>query len=247
MNNTSPATPATETSCLLSEDDYNQYRAVWKEIAGPSGTNLTQAFLEPGLEPDRKRLTALSFPLERIKWLVSAVGVSQIKARFLLMPGTEGQQFNLVLFATDAKDNRLSAYYLPDPYFATITPMDGVGEQIPLDLASDWQNYWQAEGEIHSDMFRSHDAKSHEPVTLEGYNFKVKDFVSALFDDQPGLGANMSMALGLHKYHAPTATSEEDLTKTFGLILQATTEQTARIAGAARVDFDMAFPCPPGT
>ncbi|GAB3851677.1 hypothetical protein GCM10028822_18580 [Hymenobacter terrigena] len=244
MNDNSLARNATETSCLLSQDDYNQYAAVWKEFAGPSGANLTQAFLGP----DGTRLMALSFPLERIKWLVSAVGVRQIRARFLLMPSTQGERFNLVLFATDATGYPLSAYYLPDPYFTANNSKAVLGEPIPLDLAADWQANWHDAEQIMANMFTSYDATTHEPVTLEGYNFEIKDFVSALFGAESAPGQNISLALGLHEYHAPTATSEADLTKTFGLVLQAPVGgQAARGLGVASRAFDMAFPCPPGT
>ncbi|GAB3873575.1 hypothetical protein GCM10028824_25390 [Hymenobacter segetis] len=245
MNNTALAANATETSYLLSEGDYTQYAAAWKEFAGPSGANLTQAFLGP----DSNRLEALSFPPERIKWLVSAVGVSQIKARFLLMPGPQGERFNLVLFATDATGYRLSAYYLPDPYFTASTPNGGLGEPIPLDLAADWQKNWHDADDIKADMFISYAATSHEAVTLEGYNFEIKDFVSALFGSASVPGQNLSLGLGLHEYHAPTATSEADLTKTFGLVLQAPAAELAARGAAATAAraFDMAFPCPPGT
>jgi hypothetical protein len=244
MNNTSLATNATETSYLLSQDDYTQYAAAWKEFAGPSGANLTEAFLGP----DGKRLVALSFPLQRIKWLVSAVGVRQIRARFLLIPGAQGERFNLVLFATDATGYRLSAYYLPDPYFSASVSKDGLEERIPLDLASDWQANWDDAHDIKADMFISYDATSHEAVTLEGYNFEIKDFVSALFGTSSVPGESITLALGLHEYHAPTATSEADLTSTFGLVLQAPGEgDAARGLAAASRAFDMAFPCPPGT
>ena len=239
MNNPTLAANATETSSLLSEGDYTQYAAGWKEFAGLSGASLTQVFLGP----DGKRIVALSFPLERIKWLVSAVGVRQIKARFLLIPSAEGERFNLVLFATDATGYRLSAYYLPDPYFTASTnaPQGGLDEPIPLDLAADWEKNWYGAEDIKADMFISYKDASHEAVTLEGYNFEIKDFVSTLFGSSPVPGQHISLALGLHEYHAPTAASEADLTQTFGLVLQ------APAGGQATSAYDMAFPCPPNT
>ncbi|MBH8568599.1 hypothetical protein KB206_06885 [Microvirga sp. STS02] len=240
MTNTETTTAIT-TSYLLSESDFDQYAAEWKVFAGqPGGTPLTDAFFTS----NDTRLLTLTIPLERIQWLVSAVGVRQIRARFLLMPGSARKQFNLALFATDATGYRLSAYYLPEQYYAAGTPDTKVYEPIPDDLASVWQQKWQAAAEITTDMFTTYTRDTHESAVLEGYNFEIKDFVSVLFET----GQNITLGLGLHQYHAPTATSEEQLTSTFGLVLQAPAlGQAARGAGAARVDFDMAFPCPPGT
>ncbi|GAB2849640.1 hypothetical protein [Hymenobacter ruber] len=241
MTNTETTTTAVTTSYLLSESDFNQYAAAWKVFAGqPSGTPLTDAFFTS----TDSRLLTFNFPLERIQWLVSAVGVRQIKARFLLMPGSARKQFSLALFATDATGYRLSAYYLPEQYYAADNPDAKVCEPIPDDLASTWQQNWQAAAEITTDMFTTYTSDSHDPAVLEGYNFEIKDFVSVLYET----GENIDLGLGLHQYHAPTATSEAELTSTFGLVLQAPAlGQAARGAGAARVDFDMAFPSPPNT
>ncbi|MDB5267441.1 MAG: hypothetical protein JWP58_481 [Hymenobacter sp.] len=249
-NTLATAAPTTTSSYILSKEDFDQYTTDWKEFAGQSGeTSLKDAFLTPG----HTRLTALNFPLDRLQWLVSAVGVRQIRARFLLMPGSARNQFNLALYATDDTGYQLSAYYLPDLYYtpsaseALETKEDNMYMPIPQSLAATWAEYWFGASDITADMFTTYTTE-HEPTTLEGYNFDVKDFVSILF----GSGQNISLGLGLHKYHSSTATSETEFTHTFGLVLQAPADaQAARVAGAvggaARMDFDMAFPCPPGT
>ncbi|MGY3089051.1 hypothetical protein ACVWYF_002091 [Hymenobacter sp. UYAg731] len=251
-NAVATASPTATTSYILSQGDYDQYTTAWQAFAGQAGgTPLTDAFFKP----DSTRVQALSFPLGRIQELVSAVGVRQIRARFVLMPGSAGSQFNLVLFATDATGYRLSAYCLPDQYYTTSAleakvletkaPEDKLDEPIPQDLTSIWEGKWQNAAEITADMFTTYTAApAHEPTVLEGYNFKIKDFVTMLF----GAGPDISLGFGLHEYHSQKANSEADWTRTFGLVLQnPAAGNDARSVGAAQLDFDMAAPSPPNT
>ena len=235
--------PETTTSCILNKEEYTQYAAEWKAIAETGGQGLTDAFLTP----EGSRLMALAFSQECIQWLVSAVGVRQIKARFLLRPGPKGARFSLTLIATDESGYQLSAYYLPEPYVTASTSEPVFDMPIPSDLAALWLANWKSAGDITPAMFATFTTE-HKSASLEGYNFDIKDFVSALFGNQSELGQNISLGLGLHEYHSPTATSEQDLTQTFGLVLQAPAAGLgARSAGDASADFDMAAPCPPNT
>jgi hypothetical protein len=227
----------TSTGTLISQDQYNQYTANWLSAASGSGPTLASAFKAPGIE----RLLSLAFPIERIKWLVSAVGVRQIKARFLLVPDAHAKlQFTLALFATDAEGARLSAYYLPEAYWETAATTDALGDPIPSSLAATWLANWTAVPEVTPALF----ATSWGP--LEGYNFDVSDFVSTLFNAQSFESATAYLGFGLHEYHSPTAT-EAVLTRTFGLVLQLAGPGQTRLAPRDEDFFDMATPCPPNT
>lgn len=230
----------TSTGILISQDQYNQYTANWLSVLSGSGPALAQAFSAPGTE----RLQSLAFPIERIKWLVSAVGVQQIKARFLLVPDAHQQlHFTLALFATDAAGERLSAYYLPEAYWETTASTATLGDPIPSSLAATWLANWKAVQEITPALF----ATSWGP--LEGYNFNVSDFVSALFSAQSLQSAKAYLGLGLHEFHAPNANAEA-LTRKFGLVLQLAGPGQAKLEPRNEdlpEFFDMATPCPPGT
>ena len=242
-NATLTAINSTTTSCIISEDEYRQYTADWKSIANPlEGPSPAEAFYTP----DGVLLLALSFPLQVIQWLVSPVGVRYIKARFLLTSASDKPQFSIALFATDETGYRLSSYYVPGPYSTAKNSDSALEMPIPSDLATLWMGQWKTvgasrpDGNITKEMFTTY-TTDHKSVALEGYNFKVKDFVSLLFET----GDTVDLSLGLHQYHAPEASSDADLSYKFGLVLQMPAALAARGAGAAQPDFDMAAPSPP--
>jgi hypothetical protein len=228
MNLTTP----TVSPAIISPDQFNQYTENWLTVAGnPDDPALEQSFLNGDT-----RVAYVSFPIERIVWLLSAVGVRQIKARFLLVPDENDLHFSIALFATDDEGTQLSAYHVADPFWSTAATPPLLGGPIPTSLADIWMANWQnLEQAVTADLFIANQAEG----TLQGYNFKVQDFVKLLsgqsFEDQA-----VRIDLGLHEYY-PAQASGDTSTKTFGLMLRLATP-----GQDSPTYYDMATPCPPG-
>lgn len=224
---------------ILSPELFNQYSDQWlSAVSNLSNPELASAFLTPSHE----RLLFVSFPIQQIISLVSAVGVRSIKARFLLAPDADGQpHFTVALFAADAEGvgERLSAYYVADEYWTAATPSPELGEQVPSSLAAIWMANWNGQSDITPALFST----SYGP--LQGYNFDIKDFVSLLFGMEPLAEQEFRIGLSLHEYFS-AAGSESTPTKTFGLV---TYLYTPGQSTAVFVDeyYDMSGPCPPNT
>lgn len=222
---------------ILTQQEFDEYSAKWLSVAsGEGGSELEQAFLNSNTE----RVLHLRFPIERITWLVSAVGVRKIKARFLLVPDNGQLHFTVALFATDDKAERLSAYYLPQPYWADNSAPATVGDPIPQNLATTWLANWKAADKVTPALFAT------QWGPLQGYNFEIKDFVSSLFAAQSFQSKEIYIGFGLHQYYAPAAT-DGSLTETFGLVLQLPEAGQTKVPAADDTFFDMAFPYPPNT
>lgn len=222
---------------ILTQQEFDEYSAKWLSVASEAGgSQLAEAFQNAKTE----RVLYLRFPVERITWLVSAVGVRKIKARFLLVTENGQLHFTLALFATDDENTRLSAYYLPLPSWVDSTAPVAVGDPVPQDLATTWLANWKATSNITPALFAT------QWGPLQGYNFEVKDFVSSLFAAQSFQSKEIYIGLGLHQYHTPDAT-DGSLTETFGLVLQLPEAGQAAVRAAADAYFDMAFPYPPNT
>lgn len=222
---------------ILSPELFNQYADQWlSAVSNPDSPVLAPSFLASGAE----RLLFVSFPIQQIISLVSAVGVRAIKARFLLVPGPDGQpHFSVALFATDAEGvgERLSAYYVANEYWTASTPSPELGEQVPSSLAAIWMANWKGVKKITSELF----ATSYGP--LQGYNFDIKDFVSLLFEAQPLTAQEFRIGLSLHEYYAANG-DDNTPTQTFGLVtyLYNAGQTTAPVASTF---YDMSGPCPP--
>lgn len=229
-------TPAVTTGSLLSSALFELYSKDWLQtVADPMNPALAASFLNG----EAGRVPGLSFSLQSIKGLVSAPGALRLKARFLLFPNasTSTPHFSLVLFAANAGDERISAYYLADQYWSTNPGSPQVGGEIPNSLASEWMNNWKITPAVTTALF----ATAHGP--LEGYNFEVKDFVRLLFGVKPSEDQQVQLGFGLHEYYAPDA-NEETLTSTFGLVLQLGLAGRPIVPSQEAV-FDLATPCPP--
>lgn len=228
----------TTTTGLLSQDEFNRYAAAWLELVSqPAGASLASSFnTELG-----QRVLYVSFPIGRAVELVSAVGVQQIKARFVLVPDGGQQKFSLVLFACDDSEEdqgRKSAYYLADPSWteAAQTTPPVLGETIPNNLAAVWLEGWQGASDVMPALFATPDGP------LEGYNFALKDFVKPLFTDQPYGTQEIRLWLGLHSFYSPT--NLDSLTQTFGLVVRRY-DPTPTAQRGDDLFYDMSTPCPP--
>ena len=217
---------------ILDPTLYADYAGQWlNKISEQDNPDLTSYFNDGS----GNRVTYAEFSIQRIIELVSAVGVRQIKARFVLLPGQGDDQllFSLVLFATDADDRQLSAYYLPDSTAATSSLP---AERVPGGLAGLWEEYWKTEATLTTAMFKT----SYGP--LEGYNFDIKDFLAPLFTGTTSYtNQQVRLKLGLHQYIAADTTT---LTQTFGLVVRRF-DGDQQVQGAAADDYDMSTPCPP--
>ncbi|UOQ96779.1 hypothetical protein MUN81_16210 [Hymenobacter sp. 5317J-9] len=216
---------------------FDEYAAQWhSKISDLGNPDVTNYFANG----TGGRLTYLTFSIQRVAELVSAVGVKYIKARFVLMPDASSGQyrFSLVLFAADQEDRRLTAYYLPD------APQDApptVGEPLPGGLAGLWQAAWAEASPLTSAMFTT------SYGVLKGYNFDLKDFLTPLFtNDQPYDKQQVRVGMGLHSYITP----DDQYTQTFGLMVRrfdpTGQESSGKLQSVADFEFfDLSTPCPP--
>ncbi|WP_210521566.1 hypothetical protein [Hymenobacter terricola] len=220
---------------IISPALFDQYTAKWLDVVSqPDGSVLAQAFLVNG----KDRLLFVGFPIKQITSLVSAVGVQKIKARFLLIPGADGQpHFSLALFATGVDDEIVSAYYVPDQYWTGAARTPVLGEPVPGDLAAQWMANWKAAPAVTSAQF------AYTQGPLQGYNFDIKDFMTPLFAAQPFGDQQVRLNLGLHEYYAANS-SGAGPTQTFGLVLRVYSAGQS-VSTSDDGFYDMATPCPP--
>jgi hypothetical protein len=223
---------------IINQQQFSNYAQAWVQAAG-TGNHLVDAFQKVGYE----RLTYASFDLQTVIWLVSTVGARRIKAQFVLVPPKHAEdakhepaRFSVVLYAVDALDGRISAYYLGNNDFTpNIKQIDAegdfgkvaddadavgntnVGAPVAFDLVKRWLTNWSSpKQQISCDLFSS----KYGP--LQGYTFDLGDFMDPLFYSQKfGDTQVLHVGFGLHEYHAAfTAKDEPSLTRTFGLVLR---------------------------
>lgn len=251
------------TRVIISKDQFEQYAANWLSLVSqPDAARLAQAFVGEYVP----RLPYVSFPLASIIGVLSAVGVHQIKARFIVVPGKTAAdpRFSVVLFACNAKGDRLTAYYLAQPprtaYAAPARPVRPAttalaGEQVPQGLATIWLDNWNNKALVIAPAMFGQAAGP-----LQGYNFGVNEFLTPLYKLQPfknpDPGAKnkptskseeeIRLYFGLHEFFGPDSDGSA-LTQTFGLVVRSSRPKTAG-EGAEEVEdefYDMALPCPP--
>ena len=180
-------------------------------------------------------MQAVWFSFDTLQYLLSTVGAQRIKARFILQENEHSGEklFSLVLYATDAMDGRVSAYYLAQ--HMPITPasppahnsteflfekdnssddLSGLlGDQIPNELVHTWLNNWGKAPLVTSGMFSS----DYGPLT--GYTFDIGDFLSSFFYASPNATKQLLLLFGLHQ-HYPAFPDCYTLKQTFGLVLR---------------------------
>jgi hypothetical protein len=239
-------TDVTTQPIILSKALFEKYAADWAGlVSGGDSAALTKAFVNV----HSKRIAYAAVPVDSIIGLLSAVGVQQIKVRFLLVPGSTevAQHFSIALFAANSQGERVSAYYLVDKSWLADTAAAILGERVPQGLANLWLENWDStkEPKVTSAMFTVPAGQ------LLGYNFEVKEFMTPLFKLQPfkkpAQDANdkdeIRLYFGLHEYLGPDSDGT-DPTKTFGLVVRPSRPKPA--AEVEEDSYDMATPCPPG-
>lgn len=187
-------------------------------------------------QPDGKQMQAVWFSFDTLQYLLSTVGAQRIKARFILQENEHSGEklFSLVLYATDAMDGRVSAYYLaqhmpitpvsPHAHNSTEFLVDEkgnssddlsglLGDQIPNELVHTWLNNWGKAPLVTSGMFSS----DYGPLT--GYTFDIGDFLSSFFYASPNATKQLLLLFGLHQ-HYPAFPDCYTLKQTFGLVLR---------------------------
>ena len=84
---------------------------------------------------------SLSFPIDSIKQVLSAVGARFVRVDFLLTSPSQPGNFMAVLYALNEKGERLTTYYGP----ASSTPVSKqLGDFIiPTTLANLWLTNWK--------------------------------------------------------------------------------------------------------
>ena len=247
---TSPAaTPAGthDSAGIISQEQFDRYAANWLEVVyNADGRTLHESFLGLGQE----KVNAITFPLQSIVELVSAVGVHRIKARFLIQTdeATAAPHFTMALFAADELGKRLSSYYVANAHWlsapAATAPLlpaaapSTVGKQVANVLAHKWAQSWANAPRVETAMFDN----AYGP--MNGYTFEVGDFLAPLFklnslDDASKLQVNFC----LHEFSRPTPDGGDQRASTFGLTVQVV---TTNLFGDEWGDiFDMGRPCPP--
>lgn len=245
---------ADNSPITISSTDFEQYSSSWVQLINlgdQAADGLRQCFMAS----DGTRLPYLSMPADWVRNLLSTVGCVQVKARFLL---NKNKQFNLVFYAVDAQNSRVSAYYLLSldttdygnmmarMYGQTSSSGDtpassgdaGSGSvQIPHGMAGTWIRDWRDVVKLTPDLF------STSYGFLQGYCFERGDLLDNLFNEVPQEQQQLRVDFGLHKYYASTDTgSSPQPTYTFGLVLRlvnpdATTSDTPF--------YDMSTPVPP--
>jgi hypothetical protein len=207
---------------LLDQHQFDTCAAAWSHHVSRH-EDLTSVFQQPDGSPMR----ALCFSFEALLYLLSTVGARRIKAQFLLKEDEESgtKHFSVALYATDASDGRISAYYstqyLSAPGPATshynLKDADGApasaGQQIPNALVQNWVTNWKNAPLITAAMFSS----TYGPLT--GYTFEIDDFLDSFFYANKFKDKDLVLIFGLHK-HYPAFPDCYAVKQTFGLVLR---------------------------
>jgi hypothetical protein len=176
--------------------------------------------------------------------LVSTPGISVIKVRFGFE--TELQKFKLVLFGVDSAGQIITPFYAHAPEDFREADDDGPGGNVPDVLAKQWKKYWVEKGEagdITSPLFRS------QYGFLNGYNYPVKELISALFGFKQM--PRFYIRFVLHRYFPfvnEVAVKAPEASYTFGLMFQAIPDKSGADS-ALTIDpdsgyYDLSAPCP---
>lgn len=242
---------------ILSPELVEQYAARWLEaVESADPTALRRSFeaaaAGPGGQP--RRLLAVGFGMRQLVQLVSVVGATRFKARFVLLPAAAAggaARFALVLAATNALDARVSSYYLAEEYAlpapeAELAPRAdepatlALGA-VPAVLGREWARRWRQAPQVEATQFAG--AYGY----LRGYTFELSDLVATLAGVQSPDAGHLVLHFGLHEYYRPDPGGGDSLAQLFGLLLQLRGADKGRLDGDDGGDplYDMAYPCPP--
>ncbi len=238
----------------ISSDKFEQYTTNWIQLI-TQGDAALALLNESFAAKDGSRLQYLSMPADWVRWLISTVGCTQVKTRFLL---NEDKQFNLAFYATDAQNSRVSAYYLlnldstalgnllatmygrgsSSDNSAVSSGDEGSGSvQIPHGVAGYWVKHWQEAEQLTPAMFAT------KYGFLQGYNFQRGDLMDNLFNIDSQEHQQLRVDFGLHKYYAHYDNDNPQPTYTFGLVLRLVNPDAST---SDTPFYDMSTPVPPG-
>lgn len=113
-------------------------QAAWQDAVNADSETLRQAF---ALSAGTARMGSLSFPIDSIKQVLSAVGARFVRVDFLLSAPAQPGNFTAVLYALNEQGECLTAYYGP----ASSAPVSKLlGDFIiPTTLANLWLTNWK--------------------------------------------------------------------------------------------------------
>ncbi|WP_353719122.1 hypothetical protein [Dyadobacter sp. 676] len=225
-------------SKFISDELYAKWVAQWQAL---EHSREPFGFFKSG----SKLLLGDFFDGDDFETLVSTPGINVIKVRFGF--DTEQQQFKLVLFGVDNAGQIITPYYAHTPADFREQGDDGPGGNVPDVLARQWKRYWVEKGhanDITSPLFRS------QYGFLNGYNYPVKELLSALFKYK--IMPRIYISFVLHRYFPVVGDgSARDLgaSYTFGLLFQAIPAQEGDKSGVLGTDadsgyYDLSAPCP---
>lgn len=227
----------------IDQATFDEYTANWLKIVGEGGDKdaLDACFNLPSTPPAPiTRLVAVSFTVAQIMEVLSAPGITQVKARFVVNPKKEAPNFGLVLFAVDTQGRRQTSYYLSDYQSGLEFNLPLIDVELPDTLRLHWSSNW-----ADTDSFpltRQLFATGYGP--LQGFNFSVSDFMQPLMriskDEE-----KLTILLGLHTFFGPSPNGEA-VTATFGLMVQTPLQRPISEDDTDDPTFDVAAPCPPG-
>ncbi|GAA4503261.1 hypothetical protein GCM10023172_27810 [Hymenobacter ginsengisoli] len=225
---------------IISQQVFDQYSSRWVEVIGNNDTSL----LNQCFQANRQKLPHVTFPALQIARLVSTVGATHVKARFLVATQTQGEllfpHFTLALFATDDLNARLSSYYLADAYWETDPSPGNVGGEVPNVLVNFWLNNWLNDKVLGTEVTQ---AMFNSPYGfLRGYTFTIDDFVNPLSQVKNLEDATLQISFGLHEFYRTGTDGTDALNYTFGLVVQYLDGLGAPVDDPS---FDMSQPCPP--
>tara|TARA_R110002124_G_scaffold191140_1_gene358570 strand:+ start:336 stop:1115 length:780 start_codon:yes stop_codon:yes gene_type:complete len=199
------------TTYLISKEEYEAWTGAWEALKFT-----TQPF--DFFERNGHLQSAAVLESTFVTYLVSTTGATTIKIRFGFNPLTKS--FEIILFGTDHSGLVLTPYYVPGrkKYFKEVSKSDVAlteGGRVPKELVETWKNNWKEKGS--TGTITSEDFMNAYGFT-RGYNYAYKEFIETLFksDTTP----NVNIVFVLHEYLAADAASVEELSNTFGILLE---------------------------
>lgn len=221
------------TAPLISQQTFENWSYAWQQLEFNSAPF---DFFKEGDE----LIVSVVFDSKSMSSLLSTTGVSTIKIRFGY--NDENSNFEIILFGTDTTGQTLTPYYIPfKKNYQQISPELGQGEgKVPTELIRQWKNNWlvtAGKGAVTKNNFIT-------PYGFtRGYNYALKEFIETLFtfDKAP----NINVVFVLHEYYGVDYIATQQITSTFGLVLQG--QKSEKDIGLTADDesyYDLTAPCP---
>ncbi|GAB3730049.1 hypothetical protein GCM10027594_12080 [Hymenobacter agri] len=237
MTSASTSPTYLDPTSKIDQATYDEFAANWLKIVGEGGDQTALNACFNTSDKPVTRLVSVSFTVAQITEVLSAPGIAQVRARFVVNPKKEAPNFAIVLYGVDAQGRRQTSYYLSDYRAGMKSNPPIVDVELPNVLRQHWVNNWADTEQF--PLTRQLFATSYGP--LQGFNFSLSDFMQPLMrstseDD------NLSILLGLHTYFGPSPEGEA-VTATFGLLVQAPI--VAGRQGDDDLAYDVAAPSPP--